>query len=196
MKTAPGFFKTTLIGGLLVILPIGLVLIVGLRIIGLLKAAMAPIVSKLLPVGLHFPTLIACLLLLIACAAAGLIARTRFGRGMGEFCERTFLNHIPGYAVTRSLTRRIVNLEEGEEFAPALVEIENALAPAFVVEEHADGRYTVFVPSAPTPEVGAIYIMTADRVHHVDRSFLSTLECISRFGVGSAELLTASRQQK
>jgi hypothetical protein len=37
----------------------------------------------------------------------------------------------------------------------ALAEIEDALAPAFVIEELPDGRFTIFVPSIPTPLAGA-----------------------------------------
>jgi hypothetical protein len=34
------------------------------------------------------------------------------------------------------------------------VEIEEALVPAFIIEELDDGRFTVFVPSVPTPFAG------------------------------------------
>ena len=67
------------------------------------------------------------------------------------------------------------------------------LVPAFVVEKHADGRYTVFVPSAPTPAVGAIYIIPKERVHFVDAPFLTAVKCVSSWGAGSAELLKAMR---
>jgi len=48
---------------------------------------------------------------------------------------------------------------------PALVEIEEALAPAFVIETLDDGRLTVFVPSVPTPFAGAVYVLRPERVH-------------------------------
>ena len=41
----------------------------------------------------------------------------------------------------------------------ALVGIEDALVPAFIIEEFEDGRCTVFVPSIPTPLAGAVYIL-------------------------------------
>ncbi len=98
--------------------------------------------------------------------------------------------------MVRSITLRIGNIEENERFAPALVELEDALVPAFVVEEHADGRYTVFVPSVPTPGVGAIYIIARERVHIVDLPFLKTVKCVSSWGVGSVELLKSMRQTR
>lgn len=192
MKAISEFIKSTLIGGLLVILPIGILVMLVLKIVGMLKPLVAPIVARL-PDEFRFPTVIASVLLLLACFIAGLLARTGAGQGAVNFFERRVLNRIPGYSMIRSLTRRIGNVEEGEAFAPALAEIEEALVPAFVVETHEDGRYTVFVPSAPTPAAGSIYIMARERVHLVDAPFLQTVKCVSRFGAGSGELLQAMR---
>lgn len=88
------------------------------------------------------------------------------------------------------------DVEESETFAPALVGLENSLVPTFVVEEHADGRCTVFVHSAPTPGIGAIYTMAKEREHWVDATLLKAMKCISRWGAGSAELLKAMRTAK
>lgn len=187
------FIKSTLIGGLLVIVPIGLVVVLLMKIIGLLERVITP-VSSHLPDQLRFPTLIAALLLLIACFVAGLVARTHAGRSVGHFLERVILDQVPGYAMVRTLVRSIASVEASETFRPALVEIEEALVPAFVVEAHADGRYTVFVPSAPTPGIGAIYIMARERVHLLDTSLLKTVKCVSRWGAGSTELLQAMRE--
>ncbi|HEV7474503.1 MAG TPA: DUF502 domain-containing protein [Pyrinomonadaceae bacterium] len=184
--------KATLMSGVLVILPLGLVLLIILKIIDMLAPLATPLVEWL-PRGLHFPALIASLLLLLACLVTGLLAQTRAGRGVGNSVEDTLLNRIPGYTMVRSITRRIADVEESEKFAPAFVELEDALVPAFVVEDHADGRYTVFVPSAPTPGVGAIYIMTRERVHIVDAPFIKVVKCVTTWGAGSRELLQAMR---
>jgi hypothetical protein len=37
--------------------------------------------------------------------------------------------------------------KDEQSFQPALVEIEEALVPAFIIEKHADGQFTVFVSS-------------------------------------------------
>ena len=95
--------------------------------------------------------------------------------------------------MVRSFVRRLGNMEESDLFALALVEIEDALVPAFVVEENLDGRYTVFVPAAPNPASGAIYIMDKARVHLLNISVLKTVKCVSEWGVGSEELLKAMR---
>ena len=74
---------------------------------------------------------------------------------------------------------------------PALAEIEDALVPAFIVEELDDGRFTVFVPSVPTPFAGAVYILSRERVHLVDIPFTQAIQSISRWGSGSKDLVAA-----
>ena len=78
---------------------------------------------------------------------------------------------------------------------PALAEIEEALVPAFIIEEFADGRFTVFVPSAPTPVSGSIYILTPERVHPLDIPFTHAVKALSRWGSGSQELVLALRTE-
>jgi uncharacterized membrane protein len=186
------FIKSTFISGVLVILPLGLATVVVLKIVGMIVPFATPLVEWL-PQRFRFPVLLAFLILLLACVAAGLLAQTSAGQAIGNSVEAAILNHIPGYSMVRSLTRRIGNVEESEKFAPAFLELENALVPAFVVEEHADGRYTVFVPSAPTPAVGAIYIVNRERVLVIDAPFLHAVKCVSSWGVGSKALLQSVR---
>ena len=69
-------------------------------------------------------------------------------------------------------------------FAPALVEIEEALVPALIVEEMDDGSYTVLVPSVPTPMAGAIYILPRERVHPVNAPFNKGNKRVLEMGCG------------
>jgi len=187
-----GFIKSTLLSGVLVMLPLALVLMITVKMMELIGPFATPIVEWL-PHSLRYPAAIAALMLLLACLVAGLLAQTQLGVRIGNSVEGAILNRIPGYSTVRSLTRRIGNVEEGHKFAPAFVEVENALVPAFVVEEHPDGRYTIFVPSAPTPAVGAIYVIARDRVHIIDTPFMNAVKCISTWGVGAAALMPAMR---
>jgi uncharacterized membrane protein len=66
--------------------------------------------------------------------------------------------------------------------------------PAFIIEELDDGRYTVFVPSVPTPLAGAVYVMARERVHPLDVPMTQALVAISRWGSGSRELVAAMRR--
>ena len=81
--------------------------------------------------------------------------------------------------------------DEESAWKPALVEIEEALVPGFIIEEFEDGRYTIFVPSVPTPLAGAVYILDRKRVHPLDVPFTQAIKTVSRWGSGSKELVAA-----
>lgn len=193
MKSLGEFLKSTLIGGLLIILPIGLALVLGMKFISMLRPMTEP-VMPFLPESFRFPALIAVLMFLFLSFGAGLLALTAIGQSVGQFIEDSVLYRIPGYSTVRSLTRRIGDVEDTRKFAPAFVELEGTLVLAFIIETHDDGRYTVFVPSVPTPAAGSIYIMDRSRVHLIDAPFMDAVRCVSKFGVGSAELLKSMRQ--
>ena len=107
--------------------------------------------------------------------------------------EASLFERIPGYAVLRSLTQQLVGEGRDNVWRPALVELEEALVPAFIIEEFEDGRFTVFVPSVPTPLAGAVYVLTPERVHPLNVPFTQAIKSISRWGAGSKELVGAIR---
>ena len=129
--------------------------------------------------------------LLVICFLVGAAIGTSAGRNIETRIEHTFFERIPGYTLFRSLTQRLVGEGQDGAWQPALAEIEDALVPAFIIEEHADGRYTVFVPSVPTPLAGAVFVLTADRVHPVDVAFMQALRTVSRWGAGCKDLVAA-----
>jgi len=192
MKPLVRFLKTTLVGGLVIVLPVWVSILLVLKSLGAATVVVHPIAAQL-PEKARHPQLLAAALLIAACFAAGLLIRTAVGRQVKSAMERSVLDRVPGYSVLRGVAERLDRTNQAKGFAPALVVIEDALAPAFIVERHTDGRVTVFVPSAPTPAVGAIYIMTPERVHEVDVSLVKAAACVSKWGSGASELLQAMR---
>ena len=110
--------------------------------------------------------------------------------------EMSLFGRLPGYSLFRSLTQRLSGKSEESIWKPALAEIEEALVPAFIVEELDDGRFTIFVPSVPTPFAGAVYILTKDRVHPIDVPFTQAIKSVSQWGSGSKELVAAMRRNE
>jgi uncharacterized membrane protein len=96
----------------------------------------------------------------------------------------------------RSLTQQLAGSKEEQGWKPCLAEIEEALVPAFITEELGDGRSAVFVPAAPTPFSGSIYILTPERVHPLDVPFTHAVKSISRCGAGSKQLVAAMKDRK
>ena len=192
MRGLAEFTKTTLIGGVLIILPLYLSILLLLKTLGAVGALIAPVTAQL-PDALKFRQVIAILIVILVCFLAGLVVRTGPGLRAKNAIERNLLDRIPGYALIRGLASRVAGRQEDDTFAVALVEIEDALVPAFIVEEHDDGAYTVFVPSVPTPAAGAIYILPRERVHHVDIPFAKAAAVITKWGAGARDLRAAMR---
>jgi len=126
----------------------------------------------------------------------GIALRTRSGQAMRVKIENSIFQKVPGYEVFRGLTRQLAGQSQECTWHPALVEIEEALVPAFIVEELDDHRFTVFVPSVPTPLAGSIYILTAERVHPVNVPFTQAVQTITRWGSGSKELVEAMQERR
>ena len=190
MKKALVFVGKAVLAGLLVVIPIYLavlVLLKGMKSVGQLVRPFA----RLLPDWFPAEQAMSLLLVLMICFLIGVAVRTRAGRVVRERMEKGFFQRIPGYALFRSLTQRLAGEDQESTWKPALVEIEDALVPAFIIEEFEDGRYTVFVPSIPTPLAGAVYILDRKRVHPLDVPFTEALKAVSRWGSGAKDLVAA-----
>jgi uncharacterized membrane protein len=190
MKAIAEFAKTTLIGGFLIILPIYVSLILIAKALQGLLAAMRPI-TAVVPAYVQFREIIAALVIITICFIAGLIVRTGPGLRAKNAFEGAVLERLPGYTLLRGLAGRFTGRGDEPTFAPALVEIEEALVPALIVERLDDGSFTVLVPSVPTPMAGALYILPPERVHPVDVPFTSALKVFSKWGAGAGEFVRA-----
>jgi uncharacterized membrane protein len=195
MKSIRRYLLGGLVTGFIVIVPLYLSILLLLKAMSSIRGLVKPL-ALLIPDWLPGEDLMAFLLVLILCLVVGLLVRTTAGRAVRERIERSLFERIPGYALLRSLTQRLVGEDRENVWKPALVEIEEALVPAFIIEELDDGRYTVFVPSVPTPLAGAVYILERGRVHPIDVPFTQAIKVISRWGQGSKDLVAAMDRNK
>ena len=197
MKRYWDFALKAIVSGLLVVVPVYLAALLVLKVLQSLAGLVQPIAGLLpdwLPAG---GKLLALLLLLTFCFLIGAALRTPTGRAVRERMESAVFEKIPGYSLFRALTRQVAGVSYGNVWKPCLAEIEEALVPAFIIEElDDDGGYTVFVPSVPTPLAGAVYILTRERVHPLDVPFAQAIKAVARWGSGSKELVAAMKAQK
>lgn len=192
MKYASEFIRSTVVGGLFIVVPVylaALLLLKGMKSVGGLVRPIEALVPDWLPAE----GLLSLFLVLALCFVVGAAVRTPLGRAARERMEMVFFERLPGYGLLRSLTQRLAGDGEEQAWKPALAEIEDALVPAFIIEELDDGRFTVFVPSVPTPLAGAVYILRPERVHVLEIPFTQAISSISRWGSGSKELVAAMR---
>ena len=190
MNQPRSFFMSTLIRGLIIVIPAYLAVLLLLKAMGSVIGLVRPL-AALLPDWLPAESILALLLLLIGCFLVGAAVRTAAGRAARERIEKSLFSRLPGFALLQSLAQQLAGYGHDKVWKPALVEIEEALCPGFIIEELVDGRITVFVPSVPTPLAGSVYVIDRQRVHILDVPFTHAVSVISRWGAGSHELVDA-----
>jgi uncharacterized membrane protein len=195
MKHAFKFLVSSLAGGVVILAPIYFSILLLLKAMGTVAGLVGPL-AKLVPAWFPAEKALSLLLVLTVCFLIGAAVRTRAGQAIRERIEKSLFEKIPGYALVRSLTQQLAGNPQDQTWKPALAEIEEALVPAFIIEELDDGSFTVFVPSAPTPLTGSIYILTPERVHPVNVPLTHAIKSLSRWGAGSRELVAAMKGQK
>jgi uncharacterized membrane protein len=182
-----GSLGKAVVTGILVLAPIYVAVLFLLKAMKSLEGLVKPL-THLLPVWFNGAAIVSLSIVLLFCLLVGLSLRTTIGQRARASIESSVLQKIPGYTVFRGMSQQLAGTNT-ESWKPALAEIEEALVPAFIVEEIEDGRFTVFVPSVPTPLAGTVYILTPERVHPLNVPFTQAVKAVTRWGSGSKELV-------
>jgi uncharacterized membrane protein len=197
MKRLVSYLLKAIVRGALIVVPVYLAILLLLKAAKSVMGLVHPI-AKLLPDWFPAADVLSILLVLIVCFLIGALVHTAMGRAAKKAIEKSVLERVPGYSLFRALGQRAAGQGGAADSAwqPALVEIEEALVPGFIVESIDDELVTVFVPSAPTPFAGAIYVIARRRVHPVDVPFTQAIKSVSRWGTGSKELVAAMKRER
>lgn len=190
MKQGLEFASKSVITGLIIILPVylaALLLLKGMKsVVGLVQP-----LAMLLPEAFPAEKLLSLLFILVICFMIGVAVRTRAGQMARERVGKILTEKMPGFELIRSLTQRMAGKDVEHTWKPALIEVDDGLVPGFIIEENEDGRYTIFIPSVPTPFAGAVYILDSQRVHPLNVPFVEAIKVVSRWGSGAHELVLA-----
>jgi uncharacterized membrane protein len=192
MKELANFFKTTVLGGFFVVLPIVVLLILIDQMVAMLDGLIEPI-AELFSVetvgGVEIALVLSVLAILLLCFIAGLVVRTGLGSSIVHRIEGSVLNRIPGYELLKNLTQRFSTTEATRAVVLARIHAEDAWCFAFVADELEDGRVVVFVPMAPTPTMGAIYVLPRENVREIAAGTGETMNCLMQWGIGAKDLV-------
>jgi len=182
----------TFASGILLVAPITILLVLLIQAVKFAASLLDPL-AKVMSTETIGDKLIANLfagtIIIGSCFFAGVFAGTALGTSLADRLEHLILRRIPGFTLLKSMTHGFVGVDSGTEVKVALAWIEESWVPAFVMEQHANGLSTVFVPSAPTPAAGTIYYLPDARVKLLDVSISTAVACVTRLGIGSHALL-------
>ena len=189
MKGLIKFIKTTVIGGLVMIIPLTIFAVV----LGMLLDSLVAITSEIaehLPNGPLDNTLVVVLVAVLAiislCFFTGLLLSTRPGKTLTAFLERHIAQKIPLYGVVKNLTAQFVGIRS-KQFQPIEVDLygTKSWVLGFIVEDLPDGRLAIFVPSIPMVTIGQVFYVPEDRVRILDVPAIDVVNAITQWGVGS-----------
>lgn len=192
MKNLVTFFKTTVIGGLVVILPLAIIIFVAGDAVNSLIVATKPLTQDL-PFGPLVNALIALLLVIAAiiaiCFTAGFLLSTLWGRAIKAWLEKNLFERIPMYTTLRGLTQKFAGIE-GADFPVIEADLYNSdnRVLGLLVDTLPDERHVVYVPSSPVVTVGQVYILPGARITKTDLSISETIGCLSQMGLEAEKL--------
>lgn len=199
MKALLKFIKTTLIGGIFLIVPIVIVLLILGKVIEILRVLVKPIVKEL-PLdtigGVTTARVIAFLVLILICLIAGLLARTATMNQLKNWLESTILSNIPGYSMIKGMTETAIGIENNNDNEIMLVNIEETWQFGVLMDKIDDELYTVFLPGAPSPMSGDVVFVKKERLKKLDISSVDAFKIQKKLGVDSAAILKGKISSK
>ena len=195
------FIKSTLVGGLLVLLPLAIFVYLTIWLFGLVRNVIAPLTWLVMaksPLQGAVADIVAVGLLVWVCFFVGVLVRTRLGTWVYGLVESRLLRRAPGYSTIKEIVSQFLGNRKTPFASVALVRIfgNDTLASAFVTDTHDDGSYTVFVPTGPNPTSGNIYHLTAENVFLIDMSVEDAMRSIISCGAGSSRLMAKLKESR
>ena len=189
MKQLREFLITTLIGGIVVLLPIVILVWVVRLIVTLLQSILRPITSL---IQLEVPdivlNLIAFLAVVALCFLIGLIIRTRAGSAIYNYVEKNWLEKLPTYGSIRDIVQQFTGRKKQPFNQVVTLEALGVKMTGFVTDEKGD-MFTIFVPTAPNPTNGFVFHVHRNQLQFVDVKTEAAMRTVVGMGVGSQDLL-------
>lgn len=198
LNRTKNFFRTTLLGGVIVILPTIILIFAFKWLFGMVSNGIKPLTDlvinsitlpdrydQLIATGLVISVII------LGCFLLGLIVRTRLGQWVYNGFENSVLSKAPGYKMVKETVNQFLGKKESPFSSVALVQVyeNDTMITAFITDRHDNGMVTVFAPTGPNPTSGFIYHVKEEFVHPVDISVEDAMRSVISCGAGSKELL-------
>lgn len=190
MKSIALFIRTTLTGGVLFLLPIGLIIILFNKVFGIIFKISEPL-SNNLPViifGLKGSVILTLFLLIIICFIGGMLFRSQRIKKNIQKLEESVLDFVPGYSLMKSITADAIGENIDHKMVPILIKDDVIWNLAFLVEE-GPVISTVFIPDAPRHDAGEVKMIPTELIKKLDVSTSVFTRCINNYGKGAMNWL-------
>ena len=195
MKRLKNFFITSIIGGVLVILPVALIVWVFSILVNFIVKYINPVthvVDRF--IGIKFVSIIIAIAVIITvCFLVGMFVTTRIGNWIHINIEEKLLSKIPGYKMIKgALSQLFSSDKKSRPFSKVvLFNLYNndVLLTGIVTDDDNEKYVTIFCPTAPNPTSGFIYHVPREHVYEIDETVEDTMRTVLSGGFGSNALI-------
>ncbi|MBM3113743.1 hypothetical protein H8F21_25110 [Pseudomonas sp. P66] len=186
------FIKTTIAGGLLLILPLVLIFVLIEKAIHLLSGPVqkvVPLFSGFSVAGVTSVTLATVILLALFCFLAGLLAKTAIATRTLDTLETRLLGNLPGYQLLKDATARFAGLDDIEGAKVGMISEGEGYRFGLVLESRGDWLLIYLPDGGPAGgTAGEVRAIPNSEVRLTDIPWLSLIACLRRGGRGTLEL--------
>ena len=201
------FIRQSFIGGLLVVLPITILLVVFRWVFTTVEELIQPLslpLAQRVDAPEVFIDLLVIIMIMLGCFLIGTLASTGIGKWLHTRFDSSLAKLAPGYNLVRDIIHQIFGDNANSPFKQgdvARVRLFGAdvttETTAIITSRHDNDWYTVFVPTGPNPTSGLIYHLPPNQVEllkgiKVEEALKTIIAC----GAGSSELFSRSNNER
>jgi len=191
------FTINTLLGGLVVVLPITLFVSIIRLLFNLVIGIISPLKNLLGfsdNVNQWLINLLVVAAILTLFFLIGLVVRTEMGKRFFLRLEEQWLSPLPFYGIIRETVQQLFSRDRMPFSKVVLVDVygSGALMTGFVTDEWPGNYLTVFVPTGPNPTNGFIFHVKKEQIISVDVRTEEAMRSVISLGIGSSSLFAAT----
>ena len=188
LRKLSNFIRITIAGGILFLIPVGVIVFIMAKTIAFLYNFSKPITAKL-PfknvAGVGVNTLMSIILLLVICFVAGILMKTKFAKRITQWLEDRVLVYVPGYSYIRARSTDWFSKGNTDNWKPATIFVDDNEVICFVIDQTGD-YCSIFLPSAPMPSSGSICVRETSKVTFLPVNVAEAVSMIRQFGKGAS----------
>jgi hypothetical protein len=188
------FFQHTILGGLLFLVPLFAIIIIFGKIwqkmtgVGAKLSALLGIKSV---AGIGGGPLMTTLIILSICMVSGLLIKLTLFQQFRNWLDNLLVKYVPGYEFYKITLEQKIRKEEVPNARPTvLLTIDGVGQPGVLVDELADGRCVVFVPSKPGTPEGQVYVVLEADIARLTIEEADLNKLLSKQGKGLSTFLS------
>lgn len=183
------FLSTVFVGGLLAILPIVIIFKVFSWILTWLMEFIQPfttVIASNIGVNITTAKVVAMTAVILSCFLIGILVKTAWGKWLQSFTERWFLQKIPGYTTLKEIFNQFQPDNKQNFSKPVLITLDQGgnYLMGFVTDMYDEDRYSVFIPTSPSPVNGFVVQTTRDSIKFIDAPSETVMRSVLSCGVG------------